>query len=103
MSTVALKAKAIKSQNGLPHKENELAILTIETGVPLPERGERDPEFNAKVRGIIGKLKIGQSFVVTKQKLGTVAALAKKDFPEFHLRKAIILPGKTFCRFWRVS
>lgn len=100
-----VKAAAKKSAKNKTVKPsvNGFVMLTLENNVPLPARGERDPEFKSKVRDLLKAIKKGQSFVVPKPRLHMVKKIAGSEFDSYRLRSSIIVPDKKFARIWRTE
>jgi hypothetical protein len=88
-----------------PRKVNgsELKLLTLESGIPLPARGERDPEFKNLVRDLLKTMKKGQSFVVPKQKIHLIKKMTSSEFENYKIRTSVITPDKKFGRIWRLA
>lgn len=78
-------------------------VLKLETNVPMPERGIRDPEFVVKVSEILTQIKPRQSFVVPKVKLHTVKKIIKTQHAAMVMKSAVIKPDERFARIWRVK
>jgi hypothetical protein len=96
------KKPAAKSAAKATMVKNHLSILKLESNVPLPERGIRDPQFVQEASQIIKSMKVSQSFVVPKHKLHSVKKLIKNDFENLVVKSALIKPEEKFARIWRV-
>lgn len=83
-------------------KTVEFELLKLETNVPMPERGVRDPEFLKKVNDILTQIKPRQSFVIPKIKLHTVKKIIKTHHANMIVKSAVIKPQEQFARLWRV-
>jgi hypothetical protein len=97
------KKVVAKSAAKLKRVGNEPDTLRLETGIPLPERGIRDPEFVKQVSDLLGQIKPRQSFVVPKVKLHTVKKLIKTNHGNLLMKSALIKPEERFARIWRVK
>ena len=97
------KKTPAKSAVKLGRPAKEMETLKIETNVPLPERGIRDPEFVKQVSSLLDHIKPRQSFVIPKVKLHTVKKLMKTQYASMLMKSAVIQPEQRFARIWRVK
>lgn len=95
------KSAAKSAAKTFPVKQH-MSVLKLESNVPLPERGIRDPQFVLEASQIIKSMKVSQSFVVPKHKLHSVKKLIKTDFENLVVKSALIKPEEKFARIWRV-
>ena len=96
------KKSAVKSAAKTLLVKHSMHVLKLESNVPLPERGIRDPQFVQEASQIIKSMKVSQSFVVPKHKLHSVKKLIKTDFENLVVKSALIKPEEKFARIWRV-
>lgn len=98
---MATKKKTAKVVRKL-HVAEEMTILRLETGVPMPLR-IRTTEIAKKLTEIMGKMKVKQSFVIHKGSAATVHKVAKEKYPEMRIKCTAILPEKKFSRIFRIA
>lgn len=98
---VAAKLPA-KTVEKLVEKTVEFELFKLETNVPMPERGVRDPEFLKKINDILAQIKPRQSFVIPRVKLHTVKKIIKTNYAAMIVKSAVIKPQEQFARLWRV-
>jgi len=101
MATPKKSAEKLPAKVGRPLNQPE--VLKLETNVPMPERGVRDPEFVIRVNEILTQIKPRQSFVVPRVKLHTVKKLIKTQHASMIMKSAVIKPDERFARIWRVK
>lgn len=80
----------------------EPVTMKLESNIPIPLRGIRDPQFVTQVVSLLREIKPKQSFVVPKEKLHAVKKLVKTDFQSLVVKSALIKPDDKFARVWRV-
>jgi len=97
------KKIAAKSAVKLKSVADEMQTLKLESNVPLPERGVRDPEFVKQVGDLLTQIKPRQSFVIPKVKLHTVKKIIKTHHGNLLMKSAVIKPEQRFARIWRVK
>ena len=105
------QVKAKSSKRGRPRKNVAEAIYTapaglqlfkLESGIPMPTRGERNPEQTAQLRSILQRMEIGNSFVVPKNVVYKATYLANKEFGSYKLRSSATSTDRKWYRIFRV-
>lgn len=93
------------TKSSVPEAVNDsVPLFKLENNIPIPERGNRDPEFVAKVTNLLSIIKTSQSFVVPKKKAHHVKKLSQNEnFVHMHIRMSTIKPDEKFVRIWRVK
>jgi hypothetical protein len=84
-------------------KDAPFPLLELESGIPIPERGVRDPEFYNKMTEVLGSMKPKQSFAMPTRKLHTTKKIIKSHFQNYKIRCVAIDPDKKFTRVWRLA
>jgi hypothetical protein len=80
-----------------------LKIMTLETGVPMPSRGNRNEEAREQMRGLFNKMTVGQSFVVPRKLVHIGVYLITKEFEGYKIRTSATTPDKQYFRIFRVA
>ena len=96
------KKGAVKSAAKSIKIVSNVEMLKLESNVPMPERGFRDPVFVEQVNSLLLQIKPKQSFVVPKAKLHTVKKLIRTHHEAMVFKSMVIKPEERFARIWRV-
>jgi hypothetical protein len=92
-----------KSTKTTQQTPNGLKVLVLETGVPLPSRGNRNEEARTQMRGLFNQMKVGQSFVVPRKLVHVGVYLINKEFEGYKIRTSATAADKKFFRIFRVA
>lgn len=94
--SVAVKTPAVQTPQGLK-------VMTLETGVPMPSRGNRNEEARDQMRSLFNKMTVGQSFVVPRKLVHVGVYLINREFEGYKIRTSATTPDKKFFRIFRVA
>ena len=83
--------------------KNELEVLKLESNVPFPERGFRDPAFIEKADELLKTMRVTQSFVIPKNKFHAFKKLVKIKHGAYVIKSTVIKPDNKFVRIWRTK
>lgn len=97
------KTAPVAAAKAALRSKNEQEVLKLESNIPFPERGFRDPEFVQRTEEVLKVIKNTQSFVVPKAKFFAVKKLIKMKYGAYVIKSAIIKPDAKFVRLWRVK
>jgi len=86
-----------------PTPPKGLELFKLETGIPVPPRGQHDPQFIIMITGVLKDMKPKQSFAFPKKKQAAISKIAKNDFPKYKMRFSTIQPDKKFVRVFRLE
>ena len=86
---------------------DEPFLWKIEKNVPLPSRGAGSKEATElliqKVKNLMEKIKVGESFVVPRNAVRHIAAVAKSDYEAYKIRTSATSKEKKFYRVFRIA
>jgi hypothetical protein len=82
---------------------NGLRTMVLESGVPLPSRGNRNEEARSQMRSLFGQMKVGQSFVVPRKLVHVGVYLINKEFEGYKIKTSATAADKKFFRIFRVA
>jgi hypothetical protein len=77
--------------------------MVLETGVPLPSRGNRNEEARSQMRSLFNQMKVGQSFVVPRKLVHVGVYLINKEFDGYKIKTSATSTDKKFFRIFRVA
>jgi len=92
----ATGAKVTETPNGL-------RTMVLETGVPMPSRGNRNEEARSQMRSLFNQMKVGQSFVVPRKLVHVGVYLINKEFEGYKIKTSATSTDKKFFRIFRVA
>jgi hypothetical protein len=82
---------------------NGLRTMVLESGVPLPSRGNRNEVARDQMRKLFGQMKVGQSFVVPRKLVHVGVYLINKEFEGYKIKTSATAADKKFFRIFRVA
>jgi len=98
---VVSKPQIVKIKNNTGSGMN---LFTLETGVPVPQRGYRgNEEVRAKLINTLERMNAGQSFVIEKGMLNPTVHLAKTQFQAYRIKTSATSADKKFYRIFRLA
>lgn len=80
-----------------------MKIMVLETGVPIPSRGNRNEEARNEMRSLFTQMKKGQSFVVPRKLVHVGVYLINKEFEGYKIKTSATSPEKKFFRIFRIA
>lgn len=86
-----------------PAFETGQRTMVLETGVPLPSRGNRNEEARNEMRALFSRMNVGQSFVVPRKLVHVGVYIINKEFESYKIRTSATEPDKKFFRIFRVA
>ena len=82
-------------------------LWKIEKNVPLPSRGAGSKEATElliqKVKNLMEKIKVGESFVVPRNAVRHITSVAKTDYEAYKIRTSATSKEKKFFRVFRIA
>jgi len=101
--TKAAVAPATAAPAAEAQATNGLRTMVLESGVPLPSRGNRNEEARGEMRKLFGQMKVGQSFVVPRKLVHVGVYLINKEFEGYKIKTSATAADKKFFRIFRVA
>jgi len=86
-----------------PQVVGGMKIMVLETGVPVPSRGNRNEEARGQMRSLFSQMKPGQSFVVPRKLVHVGVYLINKEFEGYKIKTSATSPEKKFFRIFRIA
>jgi hypothetical protein len=97
------RTKAAKAPQAEAQSTNGLRTMVLESGVPLPSRGNRNEEARSQMRNLFNQMKVGQSFVVPRKLVHVGVYLINKEFEGYKIKTSATAADKKFFRIFRVA
>ena len=103
----AKTVNTVKAVDSIQLSDDELPqglrLMTLESGVPLPSRGNRNDEAREQMRNLFTKMKVGQSFVVPRKLVHVGVYLINKEFDDYRVKTSATSAEKKFFRIFRIA
>lgn len=102
-STVKVNGKT----QGVESANEDPFLWKIEKNVPLPSRGSGSKEATElliqKVKNLMEKINVGESFVVPRNAVRHIASVAKNEYEAYRIRTSATSKEKKFYRVFRIA